>query len=71
MSATAINLQKEFEVSQNKGSYKYCKLTITKVADGGKDVLMQELVDIITQYKKAGISLRVLLQIVRNLYKQN
>lgn len=32
---------------------------------------MQELVDIITQYKKAGISLRVLLQIVRNLYKQN
>ncbi len=27
-------LQKEFEVSQNKGSYKYYKLTITAVAGG-------------------------------------
>ena len=32
---------------------------------------MEKLVEIVTEYKKAGISLRVLLRIVRDLYKQN
>lgn len=32
---------------------------------------MQKLVDIMTEYKKAGISLAVLIKMIKDLYKQN
>lgn len=32
---------------------------------------MEKLVEIVTEYKKAGISLKVLIRMIRDLYKQN